>query len=139
MSVNKCPKCGGTDGFYTKGTVMQYYDCNGNPNGYDFTGEGRMATCLNCGKSIKLVKLLREKYRVGDTVFAIVKNTSNFQLEVVEATVARYDDTTIRLERKENSMCYRSWLFLTSMIGKQIFLDKAEAEKELAEILSPKM
>lgn len=54
-----CPKCGGTDGFYTKGTVTQYYKCNGDPDGYEFTGEGTMATCLNCGRRIKLGKILR--------------------------------------------------------------------------------
>lgn len=56
--MNKCPKCGGTSGWYTKGEVWQYYTSNGDPNGYEIVSEGRMATCLDCGKQIKLTKIL---------------------------------------------------------------------------------
>ena len=58
--MDKCPKCGGTSGFYTKGEVWQYYKCNGDPDGYEFVSESTMAICLDCGKRIKLTVILNE-------------------------------------------------------------------------------
>ncbi len=63
--MNKCPKCGGTTGFYTKGEVWQYYKCNGDPDGYEFVGEGTMAICLDCGKRIKLATILEGRKKSG--------------------------------------------------------------------------
>lgn len=56
--MGKCPKCGGTSGWYTKGEFWNYYKCNGESDGHDFVSEGKMATCLDCGKQIKLTKIL---------------------------------------------------------------------------------
>ena len=123
--MNKCPKCGGTSGFCTKGVVWQYYTCTGETNGYDFGSEGKMATCLDCGKQIKLATILRDrpKYRKGDTVYAVVKN-SQFQLEVVEATIAYMDDSTVRLERWKTSLTADGWEFPREALDREVFAEE---------------
>lgn len=64
--MDKCPKCGGTSGFYTKGEVWNYYKCNGEPDGYEFVSEGTMAICLDCGKRIKLSVILSDRQKGGE-------------------------------------------------------------------------
>lgn len=130
--MDKCPKCGGTTGFYTKGEVWQYYLCNGNSNGYEIVGEGRMATCLDCGKQIKLTTILRDrpKYCVGDTVYAIVKN-SRFALEVVEATLVYMDDSEVRLERRKTSLTADGWMFPREALDTEIFAERKLADGAL--------
>ena len=139
MSENKsgvCPKCGGTSGFYTKGEVWQYYKSNGDPNGYEFVGKGKMATCLDCGKRIKLTALLREKkseekYRVGTTVYAIVKN-SYFQLEVTDAVVEAVSDTAVILEKNHSSLTGSRWVFHKDDCDDNIFAEESQAKEALA-------
>jgi hypothetical protein len=60
--MNKCPKCGGTSGWYTKGEVWNYYKCNGEPDGHDFVSEGTMAICLDCGKRMKRTAILPDRF-----------------------------------------------------------------------------
>lgn len=62
-----CPKCGGTDGFYTKGTYWKYYDCDGNEKDHELIDEGKMATCLDCGRQIKLTAVLAKNERKDDS------------------------------------------------------------------------
>lgn len=59
--MNKCPKCGGTSGFYTKGEYLHYYRGEGHPDGYDFVSESKTAICLDCGKRTKLALLFGEE------------------------------------------------------------------------------
>lgn len=59
--MDKCPKCGGTSGFYTKGEYWHYYKCDGEPDGADFVSEGKTAICLDCGRRTKLDLLFGEK------------------------------------------------------------------------------
>lgn len=123
--MTKCPKCGGTSGFCTKGVVWQYYKCDGTSNGYDFGSEGKMATCLDCGKQIKLITILRDrpKYLVGGIVYAVVKN-SRFELEVVEATITYMDDSEVRLERKTSSLTADGWLFPREALDREVFAEE---------------
>lgn len=123
--MNKCPKCGGTSGFCTKGVVWQYYKCNGETNGYDFGSEGKMATCLDCGKQIKLATILRDrpKYRKGDKVYAVVKN-SDFQLEVVETEIVYMDDNEVRLEKRTNSLTADGWVFPREALDREVFAEE---------------
>ncbi|MBO5969303.1 MAG: hypothetical protein J6S14_12485 [Clostridia bacterium] len=65
--MNKCPKCGGTSGFYTKGEYWHYYRNDGRPDGYDFVSEGTTAICLDCGRRMKLA-LLQEEWDSGKDV-----------------------------------------------------------------------
>lgn len=137
FGFDRCPKCGGTDGFYTKGTVMQYYKCNGDPDGYEFTSEGTMAACLNCGKRIQLSKILRGKYRVGDTVWAIVKN-SHFTAEVVCAKVVRVGASAfglagdvLVLEREKSPLTADRWEFPLDQCEEYVFEDESAANAAL--------
>ena len=130
--MDKCPKCGGTTGFYTKGEVWQYYKCTGDPNGYEIVGEGRMAKCLDCGKQIKLATILsdRPKFHEGVTVYAIVKN-SRFELEVVDATLVYRDDRTVRLRRDINSLTANEWVFPIEALDSEVFIERDLAYSEL--------
>ena len=57
----KCPNCGSDQGYYstftTKGT--QYYDCEGNPTGYnsDVETESKTIRCVDCGKRFSKEKI----------------------------------------------------------------------------------
>ena len=54
-----CPKCNSDKGFYTTGTFHQYYDKNGEPNGYSTDHyESAMAKCVKCHSRIRLSTLL---------------------------------------------------------------------------------
>lgn len=61
FSDRKCPKCGGTSGFYTKGEYWHYYLGEGYPDGYDFVSESNTAICLDCGRRTKLALLFGEE------------------------------------------------------------------------------
>lgn len=58
MSQNKtigCPSCGSTKGYKSSQWLTQYYDVNGEPDGYDFDDSPALTViCRNCGKRIKL-------------------------------------------------------------------------------------
>lgn len=54
-----CPKCGSTKGFESRITGIQYYTCNGEPDGYeiDVFSETRTIRCINCGYRTTVAKL----------------------------------------------------------------------------------
>ena len=50
-----CPYCGSENGFMEKVVLYQYYDADGESDGY---GEGdsmwKYPRCVNCGKSVQI-------------------------------------------------------------------------------------
>lgn len=56
--MDKCPKCGGTGGWYTKCEVWNYYKINGEPDGSECVENGKTAICLDCGCRIKREKVI---------------------------------------------------------------------------------
>lgn len=67
-----------------------------------------------------------------DVVYAIVKNHSNFQLEVVYAPVYSVTNRTIVLEKERTAFVSDRYEFPKSEWGKSIFATSKEAEAALA-------
>ena len=61
MTLPKCKYCGSDKGYFTNIIGIQYYLCNGEPDGFKIDKESRYATCYNCGKKVLLSDLLERK------------------------------------------------------------------------------
>lgn len=59
----KCPKCKSENGFYSKGTFIQYYDSDLDPEGYGSKTEGNMLYCCNCHSRFKEKTLIKSLKR----------------------------------------------------------------------------
>lgn len=70
----------------------------------------------------------------GDTVYAIVKSSSDFQLEVVCATVERVTDESVILTRENNPLVSDRWVFPKSECKKYVFISKSRADEELVRL-----
>lgn len=56
--MKTCKHCGSDEGFYTKVTMVQNYNCDGEPIGLEpYGNETKYATCYSCGKKILLSEL----------------------------------------------------------------------------------
>lgn len=61
--MDKCPHCGSRHGVYTTFTGMQFYDFNGEPDGYDHEtpeNQKKFARCRHCDRKISLNRIKRE-------------------------------------------------------------------------------
>lgn len=65
MSQNEtkgCPSCGSTKGYMATQRITQYYDVNGESDGFDFDDSPTLTVvCRNCGKRFKLEKIKEER------------------------------------------------------------------------------
>lgn len=69
----------------------------------------------------------------GDIVYAIVKNSSTFDLEVVEATVTMVDDYEIQIEKPYSCFITNVYKYPLSEWGESIFLTQGETKNKLVQ------
>lgn len=61
--------------------------------------------------------------KIGDVVFAVVKNNSTFHLETTRAEVTRITETSIFLERPESKLVTLVWEFPKKEWNNSIFYE----------------
>ena len=56
--LKPCPKCGVVKGYWSSHRMTQYYNPNGEPDGYAVNSAGaKYVHCLNCGARIALKRI----------------------------------------------------------------------------------
>lgn len=69
--------------------------------------------------------------KIGDVVFAVVKNNSTFHLETTRAKVTRITETSIFLECPESKLVTIVWKFPKEEWNNSIFYEQGKAQEAL--------
>lgn len=70
-------------------------------------------------------------FQKGENVYAIVKNSGTFQLEVIEGTINHIDNDNITVRKQESPVMASLYTYPIAVAKQNIFYDKDQADKEL--------